>query len=106
MAKKRSINRFQARELEQKVIPSIKLLSKYMHNTTPEAPDKEFFGYKVPSGTFKDNHGIEWQLQVHAYRAKKDFIKVNEIKPIVRKGLTMFKVRLFISALIEKINKW
>ena len=106
MAKKRSINRFQARELEQKIIPSIKLLSKYMHSTAPDAPEKEFYGYKVPSGTFKDGHGVSWQVQVHAVKVKKLFIKENEIKPIIRKGLTLFKIRVFASMLIEKINKW
>jgi hypothetical protein len=102
----KSINRFQARELEQKVIPSIKLLSKYMHNTTPQAPDKTFFGYKVPSGEFVDKYGIKWQVQLHCYRTKSDFIKTNEIKPILKKGLSMFKIRIFISLLIDKINKW
>lgn len=106
MVKKRSINRFQARELEQKIIPSIKLISKYMYSTAPDAADKEFHGYKVPSGTFTDSHGISWQVQVHAIRTKNLFIKNNEIKPILRKGLTFFKIRVFASMLIEKINKW
>lgn len=104
MAKK-SINRFQARELEQKIIPAIKLLSKYMHNTSPDAPTKEFKGYEVPAGLFTDGHGISWQVQIRAVKVKSLFIKNNEIKPILRKGLSLFKVRLFLSVLIDKINK-
>lgn len=106
MTKKRSINRFQARELEQKIIPSIKILSKHMHNTAPDVPTKDFHGYKVPSGTFTDGHGKEWQVQVHAYCTKSHFIKDNEIKPIIRKGAIMFRVRLFMSILTEKIMNW
>ena len=102
---KRSITRVQARELEQKIIPSIKLLSRYMHNTSPDAPVKEFKGYKVPSGIFKDGHGIKWQVQIHAYKDKSQFIKENEIKPILRRGLSLFKLRMFVSVLIDKINK-
>ena len=104
--KKRSINRFQARELEQKIMPSIKLLSRYMHNTSKDAPEKIFYGYKVPSGTFKDSNGELWQLQIHAYKAKGHFIKDNEIKPIIKKGISLFKLRIFVSAIIHKINTW
>lgn len=102
-SKKRSITRLQARELEGKVVPSIKLLSRYMHNTAPDAPKNDFFGYQVPAGEFVDGHGIKWQVQVSAVCAKSKFIKTNEIKPIIRKGAIMFKLRLFTKVLIDKI---
>lgn len=104
MGKKRpSTNRLHARELEKKLVPSIKLLSNYMFNTAPDAPKKDFYGYRVPSGTFVDGHGIKWQIQIHAYCTKDKFIKENEIKPIIRKWAIGFKLRLFAKVLIDKI---
>ena len=103
MAKAPSRTRMQDREVIQKVIPAIKLLSKYMHNTAPDAPKSEFYGYELPVGTFKDGHGVEWQLQLSAMCAKRKFIKNNEIKPIIRRWAIMFKVRLFLKVLIDKI---
>ena len=98
-----SVNRLHQRELEKKVIPAIKLLSKYMYNTSPEAPRKDFHGYKVPAGMFTDVHGISWQVQIHAVCTKDKFIKKNEIKPIIRKGAIMFRLRLFAKVLIDKL---
>lgn len=102
----KSIKRLQYREVEKKVTPSIKLLSQYMHNTSPEAPKNEFHGYEVPSGEFVDAHGVKWQVQVHAYCNKSKFIKHNEVKPIIRKWAIIFKIRVFASVLIDKISKW
>lgn len=103
MKPKKSITRFQAREAEKKVIPAIKLLSKYMHNTAPDAPEKYFHGYVVPSGKFKDHSGRVWQLQVRAVCTKHEFVHEEQIHPIIRKGAWMFKLRLFIKTLIDKI---
>lgn len=100
---KKSINRLQAREAQNKIMPAIKLLSKYMHNTSPDAPKKDFHGYRVPAGMFTDAHGIQWQLQVHAVCTKSNFIKENEIKPIIRKWAILFKLRLFAKVFIDKI---
>jgi len=99
----KSRTRLQDRQVEKKLIPAIKLLSSYMHNTTPEAPTNNFHGYKVPAGTFADDHGVLWQLQVQAICSKKKFIKENEIKPIIRKGAWMFKFRMFLKVFIDKI---
>lgn len=99
----KSLTRLQYREVEKKVTPAIKILSSYMHNTAPDAPKEDFFGYKIPAGTFVDGHGIKWQVQVHAVCAKPSFIKDNEIKPIIRKWAVVFKLRLFAKVLIDKI---
>lgn len=101
----KSLTRLQAREVEKKVVPAIKLLSQHMASTTPEAPERDFHGYSCPAGDFVDNFGNKWQLQIHAYRAKKYWFKTNEIKPIIRKGAILFKLRLIISGVIEKIMK-
>ena len=99
----RSRTRTGDREVEKKLIPAIKLLSSYMHNTTPEAPKHSFHGYVVPAGTMTDGHGVSWQFQVQAICSKKKFIKENEIKPIIRKGAWMFKFRMFLKVFIDKI---
>ena len=99
----KSRTRLQDREVIRKVIPAIKLLSKYMHNTSPDAPKKDFHGYEIPVGTFKDGHGIEWQLQLSAICSKTKFIKNNEIKPIINRWSIMFKIRLFFKVLIDKV---
>lgn len=103
MKKKKSNTRFKYREAERKIIPAIKLLSQYMHNTTPEAPKKDFHGYAVNSGDFTDVYGVKWQLQVRAVCTKKEFIKDEQITPIIRKGAWLFKLRLFSKAFIDKI---
>lgn len=99
----KSRTRLQDREVVRKVIPAIKLLSSYMHNTSPEAPKKDFHGYEIPVGTFKDSNGIVWQLQLSAVCSNKKFIKNNEIKPIIRKGAWLFKLRLFAKVFIDKL---
>jgi len=98
-----SITRLQAREVEKKVVPAIKLLSNHMHNTSPEAPKKDFHGYEVPAGMFVDGHGVQWQVKVSAVCSKNKFIKSNEIKPIIRKNAWLFKLRLFTKVFIDKI---
>lgn len=103
MKKRPSITRLHTRELEKKLIPSIKLLSQYMFNTSPDAPKKDFFGYKLNSGTFTDSHGIAWQAQIHTYCTKNMFIKENNIIPIIRKGAILFRLRVFAKAFIDKI---
>lgn len=103
MAKVPSRTRLQDREVVRKVIPAIKLLSKYMHNTSPDAPKKDFHGYEMPVGTFVDGHKVEWQLQLTAVCTKKKFIRTNEIKPIIRKGAWLFKLRLLLKIFIDKI---
>jgi hypothetical protein len=103
MAKKPSINRLQAREVERKILPAVKLLSSYMHKTAPNAPIKDFHGYCVPAGKFSDHSGRTWQLQVRAVCTKKEFVKDEQIHPIIRKGAWLFKLRLFSKAFIDKI---
>ncbi len=68
-------------------------------------PTKDFFGYVVPAGEFKDAHGVNCQLQVSVIRAKSKFIKTNEIKPIINKWAIRFKVRMFLKILMDKIFK-
>jgi hypothetical protein len=103
MKKKKSFSRLQAREAERKILPAVKLLSKYMHSTTPDAPTKVFHGYCVPGGEFKDRTGRVFQLQVRAVCSKKEFVKNGQITPIIRKGAWFFKLRLISKAFIDKI---
>ena len=101
--KKKSLTRFQAREAEKKIVPAIRLLSQYMHNTAHDVPTKDFHGYSVSSGYFVDKFGKKWQLQVRAVCTKQEFVKDQQINPIIRKGAWMFKLRLFSKAVIDKI---
>jgi len=103
MKRPRSISRLQAREAEKKVTPAIKILSTYMHNTSPDTPGNVFHGYEIPAGDFTDSKNRVWQLQVRAVMDKSLFIKKNEIKPIIRKWAVGFKVRLFFKLFIDKI---
>ena len=93
----------QVRAAEKKILPAVKVLTAYMHNTTPEAPKNDFRGYCVPAGTFDDAHGIKWQLQVRAVCTKKHFVKDEQVTPIIRKNAWLFKARLFLSELVNKI---
>ena len=99
----KSRTRIGDREVINKVIPSIKLLSNYMHNTAPSVPRKDFHGYEVPVGIFTDNHGKQWQFQLRAICTKKKLIKSNEIKPIMRKWAILFRLRLFLKVFIDKL---
>lgn len=99
----KSLNRFQAREAEKKIMPAIKLLSQYMHNTAPDSPQDIHYGYVVPAGDFKDVHGVPCQLQVSVVRGRGKFIKENEIKPIINKWAIGFKLKLFTKILVDKI---
>lgn len=104
--KRKSLNRFQAREAEKKIMPAIKLLSQYMHNTSPDSPEEIHFGYKVPAGEFKDSHGIHCQLQVSVVRGRGKFIKENEIKPIINKWAIGFKLRVLAKIAVDKIFQY
>ena len=99
----RSRTRLQDREVVKKVIPAIKILSQHMHNTNPKAEESTLIGYKIPAGDFTDSHGVHWQVQVHAVKAKSQIIKNNEIIPIINKWAIAFKLRLLSSSIIEKI---
>jgi hypothetical protein len=103
MAKKTSINRLQARDAEKKILPAIKMLSKYMHNTTSDVPLKNFHGYELCAGHFMDHSGRKVQLQIRAIYSKGKYVKEGEIHPIIRKWALFFKLRLFVKAFIDKI---
>lgn len=96
----KSYNRLDAREAERKLMPSIKLITQYVKKTTKVT--NEFIGYKVPSGEMVDAQGRVWQLQVHAVVAKKDKMRENKIKPIIRKWAWGVKFRVFIKHVVDK----
>jgi hypothetical protein len=81
--KPNSVTRLYARETERKLNPAIKAISTYIRNTGQVTDD--FRGYKLPAGSLTDNSGRTWQLQVYAVCQKQDFIKKDEIKPIISK---------------------
>lgn len=93
----------QEREAIKKIVPSIKVVSNQLHTTGQVPP--EFVGYKVPAGTVTDYNGRTWQLQVHAVVAKADFIKKNEVIPIIRKGAILIRVRIFLKYIIDWATK-
>lgn len=105
MGKKTSISRIQARQVEKKVVPAIKLLSSYMFNTAPDTPLKDFHGYVVPAGEFTDASGRKWQIQCRAVCTKAEYTRDDQITPIIRKGAWLFKLRLFSKTVIDKIFK-
>lgn len=96
-----NISRIQAREIEKKFTPALKVLSSHMHNTGPVTND--FIGYKVPAGTFTDRSGREWQVQAHAVCSKAHKIKKDEIIPIIRKWAIGLKVRTYLKYFIDKL---
>lgn len=100
--RKVSINRIQARELDKKLLPAVKKISQYIHNTAPDAPENDFNGYILSAGSFSLGKR-RWQLQIRAVCTKKEFVKEDDIHPIIRKGALMFKLRLFSKTLIDKI---
>ena len=91
-----SPTRLYARETEKKLNPAIKAISTYIRNTGQVTDD--FIGYKLPAGSVKDNSGRTWQLQIYAVCQKSDFIKKDEIKPIISKWALGLKLRA--------ISKW
>lgn len=97
----KSRSRFEAREVERKVIPAIKLLSKHFHNTTAMAP--AFRGYKVPAGDFSDNQGRNWQVQVVAVCTKKDRMKRNEVAPMIDKWAIGLRLRVWAKSVIDNL---
>ena len=79
-------------------------MSSYIHKTSPDAPEKDFHGYILSAGSFTLGKR-KWQLQIKAVCTKTEFVKEEQILPIIRKGAWMFKLRLFASAFIDKIFK-
>lgn len=103
LSNNRSRPRTQAREAEKKILPAIKAVSNALHNTNI-IPDN-FGGYKATAGDVIDNSGRKWQLQIVAVCAKSDFIKRDEVTPII-KGITLWiKAKAFLKHLIDWSNK-
>ncbi len=103
---KRSVTRTNYREANTKVVEAVKVLSQHMHNVNPETPTETFHGYRVPAGDFVDKYGVKCQLQIHAVRLKSDFIKRNEIEPIINKWAIGFKVRALLTEFIKRVKNW
>lgn len=101
MKRPKSVNRLQAREASQKILPAVKILSSYMHNVNPKTPSDIFHGYEVSAGEFEDKYGVKCQLQIRAIRLKSGFIKEGNVKPIVNKWAIMFKIRVFLMGLAK-----
>ena len=93
--------RLKYRELEAKITPAIKVLSKHLHGTAANVPE-EFEGYKIPAGTFTDRFGRTWQLQVSCTCSKSKFIKKNEIVPMIRKWAIGLRLRI----IAKSISNW
>lgn len=93
---------FQAREVEKKFTPAIKAIANNV-SSTGKVP-ANFTGYKVPAGTFTDNMGRTWQVQAYAVLTKKDFIKNNEVVPILSKGAMMVRFRMFLKYIVDWAN--
>lgn len=98
-----SATRLYARSAEKKLNPAIKAISTYIRNTGQVTED--FRGYKLPAGSVKDNSGRNWQLQIYAVCQKSDFIKKDEIKPIINKWAIGLKLRVMAKYLIDWSNK-
>ena len=101
MKRVRSVNRIEAREAEKKLTPAIKAISSHVNNTTEIA--SVFKGYKLPAGEVEDKRGRKWQYQIHAVVSKGDFIKRDEVQPIIAKGAILFRLRIFLKALIDSV---
>ena len=100
-----SNSRLRERELQKKFIPAIKAMSEHMFTVNPETPEKHFHGHKIPCGNFVDDYGIKVQLQLHAVRVKSQFMKKNEIRPILNKWSILFKLRLITKSFIDNLFK-
>jgi len=98
-----SVTRLYARETERKLNPAIKAISTYIRNTGQVTDD--FRGYKLPAGSLTDNTGRTWQLQVYAVCQKTDFIKKDEIKPIINKWAIGLKLRVLSKWIIDWSQK-
>lgn len=99
----RSRPRTQAREAEKKILPTVKAISKALHNTNI-IPDN-FGGYKAPAGDVTDHLGRKWQLQIVAVCAKSDFVKRDEVTPIIKGWSFIIKTKAFLKYLIDWANK-
>jgi len=85
------------------MVPAIKALSEHVHKTTQVT--SVFKGYKIPAGTFTDRQGRKWQYQVSAVVAKSEFMKKDEVLPLVSKWAIGLKIRVFIKYLIDWSQK-
>ena len=94
-----SATRLYARSAEKKLNPAIKAISTYIRNTGQVTDD--FRGYKLPAGSVNDNLGRKWQLQIYAVCQKSDFIKKDEIKPIISKWAIGLKLRAFTTYIVD-----
>jgi hypothetical protein len=99
----RSIPRTKAREAEKKLMPAIKAISTSVHKTGI-VPDK-FLGYKVPAGELTDKLGRKWQYQIIAVVAKSEFIKRDEVVPMLKGWAWMIKAKALIKYVIDQVNK-
>jgi len=99
----RSRPRTQAREAEKKILPAIKAVSNALNNTNI-IPDN-FGGYKAPAGEVINHSGIKFQLQIIAVCAKSDFIKRDEVTPIIKGWSFIIKTKAFLKYLIDWANK-
>lgn len=93
--------RLEYRELEKKIVPAIKMLSKHMHGTAADITI-DIEGYEVPAGTFTNRYGETFQVQIRCTRNKSHFIKKNEIVPIIRKWAIGLRLRI----IAKSISNW
>ena len=99
----RSRPRTQAREAEKKILPAIKAVSNALHNTN--IIPGNFGGYKAPAGDVTDSLGRKWQLQIVAVCAKSDFIKRDEVIPIIKGWTAWLKLKALLKHIIDCTNK-
>lgn len=96
-----SNRRLAAREAEKKLNAPIKAISTAINNTTDVVD--VFHGYKVHGGTLTDRKGRTWQLQVHAYVSKSNFIKKDELIPIFSKWAIGVRVKAIIKYVLDNL---
>lgn len=99
----RSRKRTEARKVEEQFLPAVKAVSHYINNTA-NIPD-ELEGYELPAGMTKDRRGREWQIQVRAVCSKRKIIRKDEIKPIIRSGSNLFRIRVLLKYIIDWSKK-
>ena len=93
------------RDVKDKFNEASKRLSLGMHQTRSDIPSKTMIGYEINAGNLEMPNGDSYQIQLRAVRYKKMFIKNNELKPILAKWAIMFKVRVFLTGVINEIFK-
>jgi len=100
----KSITRLQYRDMENKIQPAIRAISIAFSKTGKLTDD--FRGYEVPAGEpFADTMGRKWQLQVRMVVAKGEFIKKNEVKPMIKKWAIGLRLRVLAKYVIEWSKK-